>query len=100
MPELFCGFERRSGEAPTLYPVACLPQAWASGSVFMLLQACLGLSVEARTSVVRFSNPLLPEWLPSVRIYNLEVGRGSLDLLAGAVTARRGSDGACGEKKS
>ncbi|HET9514688.1 MAG TPA: amylo-alpha-1,6-glucosidase [Gemmatimonadales bacterium] len=81
MPELFCGFERRPGEAPTLYPVACLPQAWASGSVYMLLQACLGLSVEARTSVVRFSNPLLPEWLPSVRIYNLEVGRGSLDLL-------------------
>jgi glycogen debranching enzyme len=81
MPELFCGFERRPGEAPTLYPVACMPQAWASGSVFMLLQACLGLSVEARTSVVRFSNPLLPEWLPTVRIYNLEVGRGSLDLL-------------------
>ena len=43
LPELFCGFARRPGEPPIAYPVACLPQAWASGSVFMLLQACLGL---------------------------------------------------------
>ena len=46
LPELFCGFERRAGESPIAYPVACLPQAWASGSVFMLLQACLGLSID------------------------------------------------------
>ena len=26
-PELFCGFPRRRGAAPTLYPVACAPQA-------------------------------------------------------------------------
>ena len=40
LPELFCGFPRRPGEGPTLYPVACAPQAWAAGAVFMLLQAC------------------------------------------------------------
>ena len=39
LPELFCGFERAAGEPPVAYPVACLPQAWASGSVFMVLQA-------------------------------------------------------------
>src|SRR5699024_5281723 len=47
MPELFCGFRRRPGEGPTLYPVACSPQAWAAGVVYQLLQACLGLRVEA-----------------------------------------------------
>ena len=39
LPELFCGFPRRPGESPTLYPVACAPQAWASGAVFLLLEA-------------------------------------------------------------
>ena len=42
-PELFCGFPRRRGTAPTLYPVACAPQAWASAAPFALLEACLGL---------------------------------------------------------
>jgi glycogen debranching enzyme len=81
LPELFCGFVRRPGEGPTLYPVACLPQAWASGSVFMLLQACLGLSIDGRTNEVRFENPALPEWLPEVRISRLRVGAGTADLL-------------------
>jgi glycogen debranching enzyme len=36
LPELFCGFERRPGEGPTLYPVACSPQAWSAATVFML----------------------------------------------------------------
>src|SRR5262249_41227512 len=40
-PELFCGFPRRAGEGPTLYPVACSPQSWAAGSVFYILQSCL-----------------------------------------------------------
>ena len=80
LPELFCGFQRRPGEGPTLYPVACLPQAWASGSVFMLLQACLGLTIDARARQVRFDNPVLPEWLPDVRIERLQVAEGSVDL--------------------
>jgi glycogen debranching enzyme len=81
MPELFCGFVRRHGEGPTLYPVACLPQAWASGSVFMLLQSCLGMSIDTPGGEVRFENPRLPEWLPEVRIGRLRVGEGSADLL-------------------
>ena len=44
LPELFCGFHRRPGEGPTLYPVACSPQAWAAGVVFHLIQSCLRLS--------------------------------------------------------
>jgi glycogen debranching enzyme len=81
IPELFCGFVRRPGEGPTLYPVACAPQSWAAAAVFLLLQACLGLDIDAPQSRVRFSYPLLPEWLPSIHIMNLGVGSGSLDLL-------------------
>jgi glycogen debranching enzyme len=81
MPELFGGFRRRPGEGPTLYPVACSPQAWAAGSVFHLLQACLGMRVEAATGRVYFDYPLLPEFIPEVRIRGIRVGAGTVDLL-------------------
>ena len=80
MPELFCGFPRRPGEGPTLYPVACAPQSWAAASVFLLLQACLGLSVSNYPAQVSFSYPLLPPFLEEVRIKNLRVGQGVVDL--------------------
>ena len=47
LPELFCGFARALRQQPVPYPVACKPQAWAAGSVFLLLQAALGLSIDA-----------------------------------------------------
>jgi glycogen debranching enzyme len=80
LPELFCGFERRVGEGPTLYPVACSPQAWAAGAVFMLLKACLGLSIHANNRELRFHFPLLPKSLPSILIKDLEVNGASVDL--------------------
>lgn len=73
LPELFCGFIRRPGEGPTLYPVACQPQAWASGAVFLLLQACLGLSYEAETNSIIFKNPMLPDFIEYVKIDNLRL---------------------------
>ncbi len=81
LPELFCGFERRPGESPTLYPVACLPQAWSSASVFCLLQACLGLSFKREKPQVRFSHPLLPPYLDEVHIRNLRAWNGVVDLV-------------------
>jgi glycogen debranching enzyme len=80
LPELFCGFPRRPGEGPTSYPVACAPQAWAAASVFLLLQACLGLSVHTHPPQVSFSYPLLPPFLQRVYIKNLRVGQASVDL--------------------
>ena len=73
LPELFCGFIRRPGEGPTLYPVACQPQAWASAAVFLLLQACLGLSFEAETNSIIFKNPMLPHFVDYVEIDNLRL---------------------------
>jgi glycogen debranching enzyme len=81
LPELFCGFPRRPGEAPTLYPVACAPQSWASGAVYLLLEACLGLSVSASERRVTFSKPLLPRFLKQVTIRELKVGNACADLL-------------------
>jgi glycogen debranching enzyme len=80
LPELFCGFSRQAGRGPTLYPVACSPQAWAAGAVFLLLQACLGLTIRALEATIYFHYPRLPESLPEVRIRDLRVGRSSVDL--------------------
>jgi glycogen debranching enzyme len=82
LPELFCGFHKRpEANGPTLYPVACAPQAWAAGSVYLLLQACLGLDVRARERHLCFENPSLPPSLDEVRIENLAVGDASADFL-------------------
>ena len=80
LPELFCGFVRRTSEGPTLYPVACSPQAWASASAFYLLQACLGLSFHPERPRVRFNHPQLPEYLARVQIRNLRLGDAVVDL--------------------
>ena len=74
LPELFCGFARRTGQGPTPYPVACLPQAWASGAVFMLLQASLGLRIDGRRAEVHADHPSLPVGIESVSISDLGVG--------------------------
>jgi glycogen debranching enzyme len=81
LPELFCGFPRRPQKAPTLYPVACAPQAWAAGSVFLLLQSCLGLHISAENSRITFYYPTLPETVQKVCLKNLTVGNGSADLI-------------------
>jgi glycogen debranching enzyme len=81
MPELFCGFPQQSGEGPVLYPVACAPQAWSAASVFLLLQACLGLEINAPESRICFNQPRLPRSLGELRIHNLSVGNASVDLL-------------------
>jgi glycogen debranching enzyme len=79
LPELFCGFQRGPRRGPTLYPVACNPQAWASATPLSLLEASLGLQINATTEEVRFVEPHLPAFLDEVVVRNLTVGRSSLD---------------------
>ena len=62
LPELYCGFRKRHGAGPTLYPVACSPQAWASGSLFLMIQAALGVEFEPATGEIRFRNPRTPRF--------------------------------------
>jgi glycogen debranching enzyme len=81
LPELFCGFPRRRSNAPTLYPVACTPQAWASVAPFALIAACLGMRCDHAAREVRFDRPLLPRFIDEARIRNLRLAGGSIDLL-------------------
>ncbi|ALK08485.1 amylo-alpha-1,6-glucosidase [Blastochloris viridis] len=81
LPELYCGFRRRTGRGPTLYPVACSPQAWASATPFSLVQSCLGLELKPETGEIRLNNPVLPLRLDWVRLRGLKVGSACADLL-------------------
>ena len=80
LPELFCGFPRIAGQGPAPYPVACLPQAWASGAVFMLLHSCLGVRIDGRRKEVHIERPLLPNGTESLTIRELRVGDACIDL--------------------
>ncbi len=80
LPELFCGFRREKRRGPTLYPVACAPQAWASATPFTLLEAALGLEFDAARGEIRLRNPRLPEFLNEVVLRDLRLGPSSVDL--------------------
>jgi glycogen debranching enzyme len=81
LPELFCGFPRRAGKGPTLYPVACSPQACSAGAAFLLLQSSIGLSIDATQNRILLTHPVLPDFLEQVRVRNIVVGNASVDLM-------------------
>jgi glycogen debranching enzyme len=80
LPELYCGFRRRRAAGPTLYPVACAPQAWASGALLLTLQALLGLEFEPQTREIRFRNPHLPPSIESLVLRGLTLNGMTLDV--------------------
>ena len=81
LPELYCGMRRRRDKGPILYPVACAPQAWAAAAPFALLQACLGLEIDASQRLARLRYPRLPERLHELEVRGLPIGDASVDLL-------------------
>jgi glycogen debranching enzyme len=81
LPELFCGFTRRSPNRPVSYPVACSPQAWAAGSPFLMLQAMLGISARAHENLLTVNKPHLPPWLNTVELRNLSIGTSRISLV-------------------
>ena len=81
LPELFCGFPRFTSRGPTLYPVACAPQAWASGAFFALLQASLGIEQDPWRTEIRFRSPTLPNFLDEVVLTGLAAGSGFVDVV-------------------
>lgn len=78
LPELFCGFTRRGAAGPVQFPTACDPQAWAVGSIFLLLQSLLG--IECRWRDVYIQRPVLPGWVNQVTVYNMRVAGGRVDM--------------------
>jgi glycogen debranching enzyme len=81
LPELFCGFTRRTPNRPVSYPVACSPQAWAAGSPFLMLQAMLGISARAHQNLLTVNLPHLPTWLNTVEVRNLAVGASRISVV-------------------
>jgi len=80
LPELFCGFPRQRTQAPTFYPVACIPQAWAAAAPLYMLQACLGLSFDPHEMRITFDEPTMPDFLDQVVLRNLSLGDGRADV--------------------
>ena len=80
LPELFCGFQRGRQRGPTLYPVACSPQAWAAGTPLLLLQSSLGLEFDSDRNEILLRNPRLPTFLDEVTLRNLRLGQSVVDL--------------------
>jgi len=80
LPELFCGVQRREHDEPVHYPVSCSPQAWASGSWFLMLTSVLGIRPSAPRRELNIINPELPDWLDYLRIRNLRIGNSRVGL--------------------
>ena len=79
LPELYAGTKREPGAFPVQYLGANVPQAWAAGSVFHLLQAILGLDADAHKKTL-FVDPVLPRWLPDITLHHLRVGASRVTL--------------------
>ncbi len=88
LPELFCGFRKRGNEPPIPYEVACKPQAWAAGSIFLMIKSMLGISMDADQDYVVFHNPFLVPQVNVLEIKGLQGRDWEVDLLF-----RRGKQG-------
>ena len=83
---------------PVQYLGANVPQAWAAGSVFALLQAILGIQPDAPRDRL-FVDPALPAWLPDITLHRSAarpaqlrhplLARGRHDALRGAARHAR-----------
>jgi glycogen debranching enzyme len=82
LPELFCGLPRRgAGTAPTAYPVACAPQAWAAGALPALLAACCGLTFNGGNGTARAVTPVLPRDLSTLH-FSYPTPHGQRDIVS------------------
>jgi glycogen debranching enzyme len=79
-PELFCGYGRTAELSPIQYPVACSPQAWATGTIFQLLQMMVNLVPDAPSNYLRIIDPALPASIGQLSFRNLRVGSTLIDL--------------------
>jgi glycogen debranching enzyme len=81
LPELFCGFRRRGDDPPVPYEVACKPQAWAAGSLFLMLKSMLGLSMDLKQNYLVLNAPTLTEKMNWLEIKGLSGRDWEIDLV-------------------
>ena len=80
LPELFCGFSLKEVKSLVKYPFACSPQAWASGSIYLIIQSLLGIEADAINDKIHL-NPILPEGINKVEVKNLKIGNNKINLV-------------------
>ena len=80
LPELYCGFRKRGNEPPVPYEVACKPQAWAAGSVFLMLKSLIGINMDTDQNYIVFSSPTLTQKMSHLAIRGLRGRDWELDL--------------------
>jgi len=79
LPEVYSGMTRVPDSFPAQYIGANIPQAWAAGSIFQLIQMMLGLRADVPRKTL-FVDPTLPRWLSDIELPNLKVGETRLHL--------------------
>ncbi len=79
LPELYSGMQRQETSFPVQYLGANVPQAWAAGAVFALLQAMLGIELNAPAGIITL-DPTLPAWLPDIILRGLRLGSNTFDI--------------------
>jgi glycogen debranching enzyme len=79
-PELLCGYEHDGFSLPVQYPVACSPQAWATGSIFQLILVMTNLVPDATKNQLHIIDPCLLNSINCLSIQNLRIGQTLLDL--------------------
>jgi glycogen debranching enzyme len=89
-PELFCGFSREEVPRPVEYPVACRPQAWATGAPLLMVRSYAGINADAPNNTLSVVRPMLPPWLERSELIGMRVGNTRLDL---AVTTHENATG-------
>ncbi|WP_055074060.1 amylo-alpha-1,6-glucosidase [Pseudanabaena sp. 'Roaring Creek'] len=79
-PELFCGYEHDGFSSPVQYPVACSPQAWATGTIFQLIAMMVNLVPNAPAQQLHIIDSALPISIGNISIHNLRIGQAVVDL--------------------
>jgi len=80
LPELFCGFSHKEMKEPIEYPVACSPQAWACGSIYLIIQSLLGINLDVANNKI-YLKPILPDEINKVEVKNLKIGDNGADFI-------------------
>jgi glycogen debranching enzyme len=79
LPELFAGVDRAEIGLPLRYLGSNVPQAWAAGAIFAIVQALIGYATDAPAHRL-YLEPILPDWLPRLDVHNLHIGKNCIAL--------------------
>jgi glycogen debranching enzyme len=67
LPEVFAGYPRDEVSEPVELPRSCSPQAWAAGTVPLLVRAMLGVEPDPENRRL-LADPVLPQGVESLRL--------------------------------